>query len=37
MFFYNSDEGSEEQVPDWEDSVVARGYCFDMDKLMQSL
>lgn len=34
MFFYDSDEGSEERVPDWEDSVAARGYCYDLDKLI---
>lgn len=34
MFFYDSNEGSEERMPKWEDYAVARGYCFDMEKLM---
>lgn len=34
MYFYNSDKESEEQVPNWDDSVEVRGYYSDLDKLM---
>lgn len=34
MYFYDSDEGNEERVPNWDESVAARGYCSDLDKLM---
>lgn len=34
MFFYDSDKGSEEQVPDWEDFAVGKGYYSDLDKLI---
>lgn len=34
MFFYDSDEGIEKRVPDWDEYVVARGYCSDLDKLL---
>lgn len=33
MYFYESDEGSEERIPDWDESVAARGYCYDLKKL----
>lgn len=34
MFFYDSDEGSEERVLDWDDFVAAVGYYSDLDRLM---
>lgn len=34
MFFYDSDEGIEEYVSDWGDSIATTSYCYDMDKLM---
>lgn len=34
IFYYDSDEGSEERVFDWENYFSARGYCSDPDKTM---
>lgn len=34
MYFFDSDEGSEEWVPDSNDFIAAMGNCFDLEKLM---
>lgn len=34
MFFYDSYDGSEKRVLDYEDPFVAMGYCSDSDKFM---
>lgn len=34
MFFYNAYEGSDEWVPNWDDYLVARGYYYDLEKVI---
>lgn len=34
VYYYDSDKGSEERVPDYEDYVATKDYTSDLDKIM---